>query len=247
MVLKHIIPLLIFSQELLTQDLITDRPDQTESAVTVPLYSLQIESGFVYENIKDKIPVDNYSIAGTLFRYGLTDKIEMRFGAGYLINKNDVTNSSFGDFLLGAKFNILTEEQAHFDFGLLLHTTLPIGDKILNPDKFEPELIAAFSSSVSDNLSISANLGGVNNASLQKIVYIYTGAVGLSLNEELGAFIEMYGNFLSAISPTHNFDGGFTYLLNDELQLDFSAGNSVSAVNKSWFISSGISVRFSNI
>jgi hypothetical protein len=248
LVLKNIITLLIFSQVLFAQDLITDRPDQTESAVTVPLHSLQIETGFVLEKLKEnKISVDNYSIAGTLFRYGLTDKIELRFGAGYLINKTDVTNSSFGNFLLGAKVNFVTEEQAPFDLGLLLHMALPIGNKNLNPTKFEPELIAALSSSVSDRLSVSANFGGFNDGSFGKIVYIYTGAIGLSLYDELSTFIEVYGNFSSAISPIHNFDGGFTYLVNDELQLDLSAGKSVRAVSTSWFVSSGISVRFSNI
>lgn len=31
-------------------DLVTDRPDQTESAATVPKHFLQIETGFILEN-----------------------------------------------------------------------------------------------------------------------------------------------------------------------------------------------------
>jgi hypothetical protein len=47
----------VFISQLSAQELVTDRPDQTESAVTVPLNSLQIETGFVYESLKRIISI----------------------------------------------------------------------------------------------------------------------------------------------------------------------------------------------
>ena len=74
--------LLFFELALLSQSevpLITDRPDQTESAVTVPKKSLQIETGAVYEF--DRIgstEIRSLHFAKTLFRYGVTDCLELR-------------------------------------------------------------------------------------------------------------------------------------------------------------------------
>jgi hypothetical protein len=42
------LPCLIAAQTTEPAPLVTDRPDQTESPLTVPLESFQIESGFIY-------------------------------------------------------------------------------------------------------------------------------------------------------------------------------------------------------
>lgn len=90
---------LLFIPEIYSQKLVTDRPDQTESAVTVPLNSLQIETGFLYEGVKETESVfDNYSI-GALLRYGILDNIELRFGGDYLIGK--VSGLSVLEYLSG--------------------------------------------------------------------------------------------------------------------------------------------------
>src|SRR3954464_9881457 len=54
----------------------TDRPDQTESAFTVPHKYFQWEAGIVIERIKkDNI---SYSLPTSLFKYGLSKRVELR-------------------------------------------------------------------------------------------------------------------------------------------------------------------------
>lgn len=66
-------------------DLITDRPDQTESSTTVPLKALQIETGFILENdISGNINHTGYTLNTTLLRYGLFENFEVRLGLEYL-------------------------------------------------------------------------------------------------------------------------------------------------------------------
>ncbi len=68
-------------------DLITDRPDQTESSCSVRKNALQIETGFVYENFKrDDVKFDNWGIATTLLRYGVLDNFELRLGSYYQLS-----------------------------------------------------------------------------------------------------------------------------------------------------------------
>lgn len=238
----------ILIHKCLAQELITDRPDQSESAVTVFPGSLQIETGFVFENLTESnIKLENYTIAGTLLRYGIIDDVELRFGTAYLITKAQSSLDGFGDFLLGTKINFLKENTQAFDFGILAHALLPIGSAAFNPIKVEPEVIAAFSKSINSNLSASINFGGTWSSIIDETFLIYAVALGLAINDRIATFAEVYGNVFSSFAPIHNFDVGITYLLSEKLQLDLSGGNGISGVESYWFISSGLSIRFNKI
>jgi hypothetical protein len=247
-VFKIILFLLLLQSICLAQELITDRPDQTESALTVPIYTLQIETGLVYESLKESgIGVSNYTLGGTLFRYGVFDNIEFRLGTAYLVTSAQSTKSGFGDFLLGTKINLMREDYAPFDMGILAHVLLPIGDAAFNPIKIEPEIIMAVSKSVSERFSVSMNFGGSWYSLIDEIYYIYSVAMGFSLNDYSAAFIEAYGSLFTSYSPINKFNGGITYLISSQIQFDISAGNAIFSVESFWFISSGISIRFTNI
>ena len=58
-------------------DMVTDRPDQTESATVVPRGLLQVEMGYLFARDGD---VDGYAVPGTLFRLGLGGRLELRIG-----------------------------------------------------------------------------------------------------------------------------------------------------------------------
>lgn len=245
---KIIIILLLLPSICLAQELITDRPDQTESALTVPIYTMQIETGLSYESLKESdIGVSNYTLGGTLFRYGVFDNIEFRLGTAYLIKTAQNNKSGFGDFLLGTKINLMREDHAPLDVGILARALLPIGDAAFNPVKVEPEIIMALSKSVSERFSVSMNLGGSWYSLIDEIYYIYSAAMGYSLNDLTAFFVEVYGSLFTSYSPIHKFNGGFTYLASNQIQLDVSEGNAISGVESFWFVSSGISIRFTNI
>ena len=240
--------LTILVHEYPAQELITDRPDQSESAVTVLPGSLQIETGFVFEKLAERdIELENYTIAGTLLRYGIMDDVELRFGTAYLITKAQSSLDGLGDFLLGAKINFLKESNQVIDFGILAHALLPIGSAAFNPIKVEPEIIAAVSKSLNDELSASLNFGGSWSSIINETFLIYSAALGQAINGSTSVFIEVYGNVFSSFSPIHNFNGGIIYLLSEDLQLDLSGGKGIAGVESYWFISSGLSIRFNNI
>lgn len=238
----------ILIQEYPAQELITDRPDQSESAVTVLPGSIQIETGFIFEKlIESNIKLENYTITGTLLRYGIIDDVELRFGTAYLISSAQSSVDGFGDFLLGTKVNILKADRQAIDFGILAHALLPIGNAAFNPVKVEPEIIAALSKSINNNVSVSMNFGGSWSSIIDEAFLIYSTALGLAINSKISFFTEVYGNVFSSFSPIHNFNGGIIYLLSDDLQLDLSGGRGITGVESYWFISSGLSIRFNKI
>lgn len=89
---KLILVLIIISgyvkAQVIVPDLITDRPDQTESSAIVPLKSLQIETGFVMEKDEtDLIKQKSFAYNTTLLRFGLLENLELRLGLEYLGEK----------------------------------------------------------------------------------------------------------------------------------------------------------------
>ncbi len=77
-------------------------------------------------------------------------------------------------------------------------------------------------------------------------LYIYSTALGFGITEKLGGFVELFGSFRNSISPEHFLDGGFTYLVSNDIQLDLSAGTRIFFEDTNWFVNGGLSIRIPN-
>src|SRR5690606_17180254 len=64
---------------------------------------------------------------------------------------------------------------------------------------------------------------------------------GFPIYKNIGGFIENYGQYRGDIFETR-FDGGFAWLVNNNVQFDLSAGYGMNTVTD-YFISAGISWR----
>ena len=71
-------------------------------------------------------------------------------------------------------------------------------------------------------------------------------ALGVSITDELSGFAEFFGDAGLSRSggPRNSFDTGLTYLLQDNLQLDFAGGIGLSEEADDWFITAGFSYRW---
>lgn len=246
--------LLLTSQIILAQDyspdLITDRPDRTESASTTPAGWIQIETGIEFSEQKfdGNTKLNSISLASTLFRYGVVDKLELRLGGTFLIEEFkspgfETDAKGVADFMIGAKYNFVTEHQSIPDIALLFHLFLPVGGEEFKPTKTEPQAVVSMAKSVNDFLSLGTNIGTQYNSADEEMNYLYTLAAGLGLSEKLGAFIEIYSEMFQSSKPFMSLDAGFTYLLLPNLQLDISGGNGLFHNSKFWYLGTGLSVR----
>jgi len=70
--------------------------------------------------------------------------------------------------------------------------------------------------------------------------------LGYSLTDRLGAFVELFGDVpMSAPgTPATSFDGGFTYLVSENFQLDALAGVGLSDDAPDWFVGAGVTYRW---
>ena len=118
--------------------IITDRPDQTESSSTLPHKSLQIEAGLLFGDLNNEAQ-RVYLLPTTLFRYGLTRGIELRLGENLMSYKSESSSETrFGlsDLEFGAKFQILRREDVNTEIAFLSHAIFPTGTEGLSLDKY---------------------------------------------------------------------------------------------------------------
>ncbi len=240
-------------------ELVTDRPDQTESSVVVPKGAWQYELGWTFSrDDEDGVRVETHEVPGTLLRVGLSEKVELRIGwTGHIERKLSagrfsVGEDGFGDAELGAKIHLAGERGARPEMAILLSTSVPIGDDAFTSDRLDPAVRLAFAHTLSDSVDLGYNLGlgfdsglGDDGGRHTLSSAFYTLATGFSLTDRLGAFVELFGDFPASAAgdPAHSFDGGFTYLLRPNLQLDLAGGVGLSDAADDWFVGLGVSVR----
>ncbi|MCD4789735.1 MAG: transporter [Bacteroidales bacterium] len=232
--------------------LVTDRPKQTASPVIVPKGSLQIETGFIYETKSDdEFNIENIIVGPTVLRYGLFENLELRLAGSYQ-NRNvcikesshDSTFAGMGSVAVGIKIFIIEEKGLRPEMAFLADMTLRhIGEERLKPTFSYPIAKIVASHTLSNKFLFGYNLGFAYNGETADGFFVYSAVLSYNIIPKLAAFIEGYGNFDNGNLPNHLIDGGLTYLIRHNFQLDLSAGTGISDNTDKYFINLGFSWR----
>jgi hypothetical protein len=242
---------LAFGQETEIPAMVTDRPDATESPLTVPKGFLQVETGAFFETFeKDSFKTETLGYNTSLFRYGILDNLELRVGINYEENKlsmDDVAQEIKADgltpLLFGAKVEIADEDGWIPQIGLLGHLYLPFtASEAFKPNTTGADFRFSFAHTLSEKSSLSYNLGGQWGNDSPELAYIYTLSYGYSVTDSFGFYVEIYGDFPENTKANHLWDAGFTYALQPNIQLDATIGTSFTE-GQDLFLSAGVSFR----
>lgn len=254
--LMLMVVLFVWSLDVKAQgNIYTDRPTQTTSALAVPIGAFQIETGFYLLEYSSSNLVGGttkyqyFSINNTLLRYGISDRVELRFyqemAKDRLVSDGSTAFSnsvSFAPTMLGAKFTLVKDNPGVPDIGIITSFGGGIFEETGNG--LQSDIRLAFDGNLSDNLSISSNLGVALSNGFDSASPFYTLVFGHSLDEKLGVFIEAYGAFPEGGNSDHAMDAGFTYLINSSLQLDVYGGTGISSNSANLLLGFGLSKRF---
>ncbi len=256
---KHFLSLLFFvlfifvlkAQDSNPPALITDRPDQTESAAIVPKGHLQIETGFVFEGDEaNKIKTENLALFTTLFRYGINKNYELRLGSAFLQHSDkpeqgeEVSTSGMAPVFAGIKLKMLEEEGLVPEMAFMATVEIPgSGHEDFSPEYLASDLRFAIGYTLTDRLGLGINLGGRWNGSDPQPAGVYSLVLGYGISDKMSAFVESYGFLPQDESPDHRLDAGLTFLLMPNLQIDASGGIGLSEISPDYFINAGISWR----
>ncbi|MFC2137734.1 transporter [Bacteroidota bacterium] len=235
-----------------TPELITDRPDQTESSAVVPHKSLQIESGFVMENDDNVLSKQkSFAYNTTLLRYGLFENMELRLGLGYFGDKEEFKNSDtvntisgLSPIYTGFKIKITEEKEGLPEIAFLGGLVLPFTAS----EEYKPSYSAAnirfsLSHTLSERFSAGYNIGAEWDGESAIPGYFYSIVLGIGLADNLGMFIESFGLIPEEGNSEHLADAGFTFLLFPNLQFDVSGGIGINDESIDNFIGVGVSYR----
>jgi hypothetical protein len=226
--------------------LVTDRPDMTESAVTVKSGNLQIESGFHFEKDQQNgtdMYVRNFN--STLLRYGLLDRLEFRMGLGYSSQTfASETLEGMDPVSLGFKFQI-AQQSGVLPQMAILNTFVPdfTGSRNFRPDSWTGEFLGALAWE-SGSVGLGMNVGASFDSQMEGALFPYSAAAGFPLSESLGGFLELFGTVAESHGPAHSGNLGITWLLNPDFQLDAYYGFGLNNRAVDYSAGFGLSYRF---
>ena len=209
----------------LNAQIITDRPDQTESSSTVSKGTLQLESGILIGFESENPPTTRQILLPTnLFRYGITNWIELRILSQFeTIKIEDKNYEGISDLEIGAKVQLLKKEEVNTEIAFLSHLIVPTGTHEITSDNFGLSNKLSISHGINETVGVGYNIGynyfGEGNGDVT-----YSLAFGVGINDRVGIYVEPYGELAGMEDFISNFDAGFTYLVNNDLQFDFSFG-----------------------
>lgn len=222
----------------------TDRPTQSFSPFVMPKGKVQAELGFLSERPNANLDTYNVTYLNALLRVGVLEWMELRITENYLGLRSDSESvNGISPTTIGAKFHFMDEDGARPQMGLLAGVTLANGQKIFKANETVQDIRILFQNSLSDKVSIAYNIGTYRSSSTNA-VGLYTLTFGFSMSDKLSLFIEPYGFFADGLPADHRMNGGGTFLLNDNFQIDLSGGVGLSESSPDYFLSTGLAFIF---
>lgn len=204
------------------RDLSPDRPDTTESPVTVDAGAWVVEASY-FDWRRDKGD-DTYTLMATNLKVGLTDHIDLQtvFDAyTWTDPETGAGTGGFSDVTLRLKYNVWGNDGEPTGFAIFPFVKIPTDTAISNGE-VEGGLILPFSMDLKEGLGlglmaeIDAVHDGVNDYDLE---FVHSAVLGFDLTERLGLFTEYVG--VTGPSPYRAYAStGLTYSISKDLVLD---------------------------
>ncbi len=224
-------------------DLVTDRPDQTESAVVIPRGLAQVETGYRFASDDGS---GRHEAPGTLVRVGLGARTELRVGYDGVVWSEG--RHGGGDGELGAKVNLVSHAGGwQTQVAVLGGISLPMGAASYSSGAADPSFLLSIAHTLSPRVSLGYNVGEAwassPDAPRRDASIPYSASLGLGLADRVGGFLELYGDAGGAAGSHVSIDAGLTHLLTGVVQLDVSGGRRLSGAAKDFFVGGGLSIR----
>ena len=236
------------------EPLITDRPDFTEASSVVGLGILQMETGYTYTHDEEGPGrTVGHSYPETLLRYGmLANWLEFRLAWNYGSEEvTGVRTDGADDLYLGFKIGLTPQDGIRPEMALIPQMTVPTGGS----DTTEGEVLAGlnwlYGWDINDFLatggSTQFNKAIDETSSRSYTQWAQSWTIAYSLSKRIGAYTEYYGFYPSGAetaSSEHYFNGGFTYLVSENIQWDIRGGAGLNDEADDYFVGTGLAIRF---
>jgi hypothetical protein len=229
-------------------DLVTDRPDFTESSEVVGHRVVQIESGLTLEQTdRDTRQV---TVPQMLVRVGLGPRFEFRLAGDGFVSETVRTPSGLvrtsggSDLEIGAKFKFADAGRAGVDLSVIPFLSLPTAPEHFSSNGYDPgfKLTAARDLAHGFGLSGNVNVASVTSEIGRSWERAASVSLGHALTGPFGAYWETFGT-LTGGGCDCTVNSGVTMALGGNRQFDVEVGRGISGQAQDWFVGVGFAVR----
>lgn len=230
----------------------TDRPDFTEATSTVGAGVVQLEMGYTYTYDNDGVATGSHSTPETLFRIGTPiDWLELRLAANFMREFTQTTSvNGAEDLYLGLKLGLTAQDGILPEMALIPQMTVPTGGSAFTNKQVLPGVNWLYGWEVTDCLSTAGSTqvnGAVDSGTGSSYTeWAQSWTVAYSLHDRVGMYSEWFAlipDNAATAQVEHYANGGFTFLLNDDVQWDIRAGVGLNEAADDYFIGTGVSIR----
>lgn len=209
-----------------SENINTDRPDQSDGVYTIPKNKMQIENGIL---LKKETVINNF-----MLRYGVTKTTEVRLLAD--IGKEDAIKG-IKPLTLSVKQRIINEQGLIPAITFVGYVSFPkIATRDFQSTQIPFELKLVFDNPINDRLSVFYNVGVLDEFNEMSL----SSGLAYALADKISTFVEYFSS-LRADKKEHNLDAGILYLINSHFQVDLSFGRSIFDKECRFFTTSGVS------
>jgi hypothetical protein len=239
--------------------LVTDRPDFTEASVTVGYGVVQLETGYRYSFDDDgSSSTRSHSYPESLLRLGmLADWFELRLDW----NNGEERTNEFGgpidsvsgaeDLGLGVKFALTPQENVLPETALVLQMSVPTGSDAFTADEVLPGFNFLYGWDINDDWSTGAstqlNRAVDDETGDSYVEFAQSWTVNRGWTDRVTSYSEWFVLAPCSADTNHAenyFNGGFSVLLNDDVQWDIEAGIGLNDAADDYFVGTGLSIRW---
>ena len=225
------------------RELSADRPDATESPITVEPGLVQIEStlwGFARDG-----STETWTLAESNIKTGLTTHTDLQLVLRPWI-KEEGGGEGFVDIDLRVKWNLIGNDGGDFAAALMPFVTIPSGTAA-SGGEWEGGLIFPVAFALNDRIGfgVQAEIDRAWNEDdrAHRWDFVHTAVAGIALTEAIGMFVEYVG-----AAGDHPYEAGanigFTLATSADVQWDIAAGFGLNDAAEDFSLIQGVTFRF---
>lgn len=218
------------------------RPGQAIGPFCLGSKVFQHQIGFTYNRV-GRFPDENHlAVHQSVFRLGILERLEASAVLSTIYDKerNDKAVGGVSDFQIGLRYHLLEPKGARPAIGLQGRFLIPLQSTRYRRERTGLKTILVIANPITDRLAYNTNWTMLYEGIGGDIRFGYIWNLSYNLSDKWGVFAELYGQ----LNPwSANVDGGFSYLVNPDLQLDVSAGWQGIDSPPDWFVDLGVSWR----
>jgi hypothetical protein len=228
-------------------ELVTDRPDVTESSIVVAKGSLQFENGATWTTDHG---TQGFDASETLIRYGIFSRTEFRIVVPNYLGGISGADSAigFGDMALGFKRQ-LGPLPGEFALSVIAAVSLPTGAAQISSHGFDPFIKFPWSRDLRAGWSIGGmqSLFWSSDGNRRNGLWEPTFYLEREIAKPWDAFVEYAGDYPQRGGPREIAHFGTAYRVTPRQQVDFHFGFGLSRAAPSRFFAVGYSFRLDKV